>query len=102
MATTVTAQNYAERTIDGNDYYLFYVEPGNTLYAISKMFSVSVEDLVGANPTAEEGLEIGQEILVPIRAVDKRAARKKEVKVEGDVILHKVQKKETLFSISKD
>ncbi|HKK37817.1 MAG TPA: LysM peptidoglycan-binding domain-containing protein [Cryomorphaceae bacterium] len=102
MASSATAQNYAERTVDGNDYYLYYVEPGNTLYAISKMFSVSVEDLVNANPTAGEGLEIGQEILVPIRAVNKREARKKEVSVEGDVILHTVQKKETFFSISKD
>jgi LysM repeat protein/ABC-type branched-subunit amino acid transport system substrate-binding protein len=101
LASCATAQNYATRTIEGNDYYLYYVEPGNTLYAISKMFSVSVEDLAEANPTAKDGLEIGEEILVPIKAVNKRDARKKEVKVEGDQILHTVQKKETLFSISK-
>lgn len=102
FASGVSAQNYAQRTIDGSDYYLYYVEPGNTLYAISKMFSVPVEALVSANPSTEEGLEIGREILVPIEAVNKREAKKKEVKVEGDVILHTVQKKETLFSISKD
>jgi len=102
FASCASAQNYAERTVDGKDYYLYYVEPGNTLYAISKMFSVSVEDLVNANPSAEEGLDIGKEILVPVKAVDKREARKKEVSVKGDIILHTVQKKETLFSISKD
>lgn len=102
FASCSVAQDYAQRSIDGNDYYLYYVEPGNTLYAISRMFSVSVDALVAANPSAEEGLEIGQEILVPVKEVDRRAARKKEVTVEGDVILHTVQKKETLFSISKD
>ncbi len=102
FASGVSAQNYAQRTIDGNDYYLYYVEPGNTLYAISKMFSVSVDALVNANPSAEQGLEIGQEILVPLGEVNKREAKKKEVTVDGDVILHTVQKKETLFSISKD
>jgi LysM repeat protein/ABC-type branched-subunit amino acid transport system substrate-binding protein len=102
FATCASAQNYAERSVDGKDYYLYYVEPGNTLYAISKMFSIPVDALVAANPSAEEGLEIGQEILVPLKEVDRRAAKKKEVKVDGDVILHTVQKKETLFSISKD
>jgi len=102
LASSAVAQNYAQRTIDGNDYYLYYVEPGNTLYAISKMFSVPTEALLAANPTAEGGLEIGQEILVPLNSVNKKAAKKKSVKVDGDVILHTVQKKETLFSISKD
>ncbi|MGB6035989.1 MAG: LysM peptidoglycan-binding domain-containing protein, partial [Cryomorphaceae bacterium] len=102
FASYSVAQDYAQRSIDGNDYYLYYVEPGNTLYAISKMFSVPVDALVTANPSAEEGLEIGQEILVPVKEVDRRAARKKEVKVDGDVILHTVQKKETFFSISKN
>jgi len=102
ITSCATAQNYATKTVDGNDYYLYYVEPGNTLFAISKMFSVSVEDLAKANPSAKDGLEIGEEILVPIKAINKREARKSDIKVEGDQLLHTVQKKETLFSISKD
>jgi LysM repeat protein len=39
---------------------------------------------------------------VPIKSVDKREAKKTKVEVQGDVILHTVQKKETLFSISKN
>jgi len=102
ITSCATAQNYATKTVDGNDYYLYYVEPGNTLFAISKMFSVSVEDLAKANPSSKDGLEIGEEILVPIKAINKREARKSDIKVEGDQLLHTVQKKETLFSISKD
>jgi LysM repeat protein len=97
-----TAQNYPKKEIDGKDYYLYYVEPGNTLFAISKMFAVKVDDLIEANPKAEEGLEIGMELRVPVKAVDKRTARKSDIDVEGDEILHTVQKKETLFSIARD
>jgi len=97
-----TAQNYPKKSIDGKEYYMYYVEPGNTLFAISKMFSVKVEDLVEANPQAANGLDIGMEIKVPVKAVDKREARKSDIKVEGDVILHTVRKKETFFSIARD
>lgn len=100
-ASFASAQNYAKRTVGGADYYLYYVEPGNTLFAISKMFSAPVEAIVRANPSAEEGLEIGQEILVPVRAINKRAAKKQDVEVKGDELIHTVQRKETLFSISK-
>lgn len=102
MVSCASAQNYPKKEIDGKDYYLYYVEPGNTLFAISKMFSVEVEDLLEANPRAEEGLKIGMEILVPTKAIDKRAARKSDIEVEGDVIMHRVQKKETLFSIARE
>lgn len=97
-----TAQDYPKKTIDGKDYYLYYIEPGNTLFAISRMFSVSLDDLVKANPGTEDGLEIGMEVKVPVKAIDKRVAKKTEVKVEGDVILHTVKKKETFFSIARD
>lgn len=87
--------------MDGNRYYVYPVAPGNTLYAISKQFSVDVDDLLKANPGTDQGLSIGQEILVPIDAIDKKAARRSEIKTDGEHILHTVQKKETLFSLSK-
>jgi len=95
------AQDYATRTVNGQDYYVYYVEPGNTLFAISKMFSVSVKSLEDANVGVSNGLSIGQEILIPKESINKKEAKKKEVKVKGDELLHTVQKKETLFSISK-
>lgn len=95
-----TAQNYPEKTRNGTDFYVYKVEPGNTVYAISKLFSVSVSDLIEANPEAKEGLSIGQEIFVPKKKIDKKKARKSEVTVDGEYIIHTVQKKETLFSIA--
>ena len=100
MSGCATAQNYPQRTKGGTDYYVYSVEPGNTIYAISKLFSVEVDDLIKANPEAKSGLSIGQEIFVPIKKIDKRAARKSDIEIEGKYILHTTQRKETLFSIS--
>ncbi len=98
---TGSAQDYSKKSIDGRDYYLYFVEPGNTLFAISKMFSVEVDALVNANPGAENGLDIGQELLIPIKSIDKKVAKKTDVSISADTIFHAVAKKETLFSISK-
>ncbi len=95
------AQDYPKISLNGVEYYVYSVEPGNTLYAISRKFSVSVSELALANPTATDGLDIGEEVLIPIKAIDKKEAKKTEVDIEGAYILHTVQKKETLFGISK-
>lgn len=95
-----TAQNYPERTKNGEDFIVYTVEPGNTLFAISRLFSVKTDDLLKANPEAKSGLSIGQEIFVPKDKIDKKVARKTEVNISGEYILHTVQRKETLFSIS--
>ncbi len=96
-----TAQNFPKRTVDGKEYFVYFVEPGNTIYAISRMFSVDADAILRANPKAAEGLQVGQELLIPTGAVDRREARKVNVAVEGEYILHEVQRKETLFSISR-
>lgn len=96
------AQDFPKRTANGKEYYVYSVEPGNTLYAISKRFSVSVSDLMLANPgLVQSGLSIGSEVLVPIDSINKKEAKSKEIALDGEYILHTVQKKETLFSISK-
>lgn len=100
MSGCATAQNYPKQTKNGSDYYVYTVEPGNTVYAISKLFSVEVDDLIKANPEVKSGLSIGQEIYVPIKKIDRRTARRSEIDIEGKYILHTTQKKETLFSIS--
>lgn len=96
-----TAQNYPTRQVNGTEYIVYTVEPGNTLYAISRQFSVSVQALLQNNPGARDGLDIGEEILVPTDAIDKKAARRSEVEASGDALIHTVQKKETLFSLSR-
>lgn len=72
------------------------VEPGQTLYFISKKYNLSVAELRASNPTILDDLIIkpGQELLIPVKNVP--------VKVDlGEYKMHTVQTKETLFSISK-
>lgn len=89
-----------QRTIDGKRYQVHVVEAGQTLYAISRAYAVPVDALLAANPAASEGLSIGQEVLVPMAAVDKREARNAPT-LRGGELLHTAAKKETLFGIAR-
>lgn len=83
-------------------YYLHLVEQGQTLYAISKKYSVSVEVIQKANPEVEiSGLKIGQALRIPHEEVDQKELKKSEITIVNDTIIHKVAKQETLYSISK-
>ncbi len=101
FAQHVAAQDYPKRTVNGDEYFVYRVEPGNTLFAISRTFAVDVSDLSEANPDAVDGLSIGDEVLVPISAINKRQARKTDIDIDGEFLLHTVQRKETLFSLAK-
>lgn len=94
-------QELPTRSVDGKEHMVYTVEPGNTLFGISRAYSVSIDALKEANEDLGEGLEIGREILIPKGAVNRRAARKSDVKTDGKYLLHTVQRKETLFGIAK-
>ena len=50
LATTlsVTAQNYPQKTINGQKFYVHTVKSGDTLYSLAKTYEVS-EDLIRQN-----------------------------------------------------
>lgn len=85
---------------NGDACYLHVVEKGNTLYGISKKYAVTIPELIKANPTAVTGLSIGQKLYVPIADINRREA-KKSPELNGDLLVHKVCKGETLYSLSK-
>lgn len=77
---------------------LFYkVQTGETLYAISKKFNVSVDEITQANSQIENNtLSIGQEIIIPQKkatSVSNNSSNEKKT--------HNVQAQETLFSIAR-
>ncbi len=99
-----TAQNFNEKKvqlIDGKTYYLHKIEKGNTLYSLSKMYSVKIKDLLSENPQLEEGLKVDQVVRIPIKKVDTKAAAKNPPKAEGEYLVHTVLPKETLYALSK-
>lgn len=81
---------------DVKNFRTHIVEKKETLYSISKKFSVSVEELTKANPGIEGGLKEGQTLKIPVTVTV--VGETKEVK-SGKI--HKVEPKETLFGISR-
>lgn len=72
------------------------VEPGQTLYFISKKYDLSIAELRANNP------EIGDDLIIKPGQALQIVLKKPVVKaVDTDYKVHVVQSKETLFSISK-
>ena len=94
-------QAQEERTVNGRRYIVHRVEAGQTLYAIARTRAVPVEVLLAANPGAQDGLSVGEELLVPQDAVQKKELRSAPVLSATGGLQHTVQKKETLFGIAR-
>jgi LysM repeat protein len=85
-------ENAEIEVINGKRYYVHMVQGGNTLYGIHKLYNVSVEEIIAANPESANGLAEGQRILVPIKGIES---------LPVNIVIHKVESKETLYGISK-
>lgn len=87
------------------NFTIHKVEQGQTLYAISKMYDVKVDEITALNPQAEHGLKPGMELKIPTKKVEKQSISVQNsqltTKDSKSKITHKVQKGETLYSISK-
>ncbi len=93
------------------------VKPGETLFKISRDYDVSVDDLLKWNPSAKEGLKVGQELTINRSGyvndsnvastpktevpVEERPKDKITVSFEDSVVSHVVMDNETFYSISK-
>lgn len=63
------------------------VKPGETLYAISKMYGVSVDEIRQANPGLQEAINSGMQLYIPTAG--------------NACVFHTIQPKETLYSIAR-
>lgn len=107
--------NYQVKKINGTEYILYPVQPGEGLFAIGRKFNIPVNEISELNPDVSGGLKSGQILLIPNKNNSKKTetiAEKPEkqetpviVKAEtsGDTeyIEHVVEKKQTLFAISR-
>lgn len=91
----VHSQEVQKETIDGKVYIIHIVEGGNTLYGLHRKYEVSVEEILQANPTASEGLQVGQRILIPTTEAASASTQEEVTKT------HVVEAGETLFGISR-
>lgn len=78
----------------GKTFIMHRVDQGETLFQISQRYDVSVEDLKGTNPQTADELVVGEVILVPYDG------EKNDGQQSWNY--HKVEKGETLFSISQE
>ncbi len=86
-------------TITNITYVKYFVEPGETIYALSTSYGVSISQLMEINPELEDGLKVGQVLLIPYN--EEFFARKKAKEEKEDLVVHEVQPGETLYSISR-
>lgn len=78
------------------------VEPGQTYYSISRLYSLSVDELLALNSlTASDVLEVGQKLTVKPTAGVPAGRAAEAGAVGGKPVYHTVEKGDTMFSISK-
>tara|TARA_R100000935_G_C2839107_1_gene169980 strand:+ start:1610 stop:3625 length:2016 start_codon:yes stop_codon:yes gene_type:complete len=87
LATSAFSQAYQYHT----------VAAGETVYSISKKYDISQETLLKLNPEAKDGLQVDAKLVIPMSLEKSESSVKKVVSFNS----HKVQKKETLYSLSK-
>lgn len=60
-----TIEADAVEPIDRNKFHVHKVQKEETAYSLSRRFSLSLDSLYLLNPSAEEGLQIGQKLKIP-------------------------------------
>lgn len=99
------------QTIDGKKYYIHKIEKSQSLYAISKTYSVSLEEIYRLNPELKNtGAKADQEIKIPLNptppptALTPTTALSTFSQVPIDTnryLVHKVAKSETVYAITR-
>lgn len=86
----------------GQDQVIVHtVEQGQTIYSISKLYSVAPVDIQNQNPLVDESFAIKPGQLLRIEVKKDEEASKLLSKLEKQPKIHVVQSKETLYGISK-
>ena len=97
-----------EEILSEGKYKIHKVEKGQTLYSIAKQYNVNVNDLINLNNEAKDGLKTDQLLKIPNPEFVENKTDLPISKEDGNVvqdenfIYHKVKKKQTLYSISKE
>lgn len=97
------------QTIDGKKYYVHKIEKSQSLYAISKTYNVSLEDIYKINPELKtQGAKVDQEIKIPVSVSPPTPATSTLASVTSTVVIdttkfitYKVAKSETVYGITR-
>jgi len=108
------ADSIGIRTINQSTFVVHKVEKGETLYALARKYKVEVQSIFDANPSAINGINVGQEILIPTKMVganngegnqnqqnSQQANQIAPGSGQGEKVVHKVIAGESLYVISQ-
>lgn len=102
------------QTINGKKYYIHKIEKGQSLYSITKLYQVKLEDLYAENPELKDGTKANQEIKIPVVSSETKPVSTPTVSQTNlthttslapvdtnKYTTHKVGKGETVYAITK-
>ena len=87
----------AQSSQDGVQKHI--VVKGETVYQIAKKYQITPFDIYRLNPDAKEGIQENTTLLIPKKVSNSQQEQLNQF--SGDVKKHKVETKETLYSIAK-
>lgn len=77
------------------------VQKQETLYSIAQKYDVTMNDLIKLNPGIENGVKVGQQIIIPDAANKSSKSNSANIVFYDTIITHVVLQHETLYSLSK-
>ena len=72
---------------EDDTYFLHTVEKGQTVYSISSMYRVSVDEIYELNPSSKTLIKVGEKLKIP--------------QTSGSYVYHVIQPQETLYALSR-
>ena len=93
--------NFSEEPIqDTGKYYYHSIEVGETIYSVSRLYTVEVEDILELNPDLDvSDIALGTVIIVP--RIEFQPQRQEFFAPDRKYFYYKVREGETFYSISK-
>ncbi len=99
LGSSATEKSSTIVYINGAKYYIHTVQPGETIYALSKAYGIGEKVILENNPTASSGLKAASSLKIPyVGQVRESMSEKKLARIFN---FHYVVKGETLFAISR-
>lgn len=93
LSASASVKELPVKTVNGNRYYYYEVQPKETVYSLIRRFEITREELIATNPSVADGLKAGQTLLFPVELFSKSDERSQST--------YMVQKNETGYGISR-
>lgn len=94
-----SALNLPQKTINGHTYYIYQVQPRETIYSLCKSLGVTKEDVVKYNPTVADGLRAYQTLYFPTEAFQSLTTESTSPSTPST---YTVKNGDTIYGICKD